>query len=95
MDPGTTHKNMFTFEVTQGQGEANKALDEQIGGSHYKDFKIQPLEFFMVNSIPFAEASVIKYVCRWRKKNGVEDLKKARHLLDVMIEHELNDLSQK
>ncbi len=49
---------------------------------------IQPVEYVMVNKIPFVEGNVIKYVSRWRKKGGVQDLKKARHMLDVLIEHE-------
>lgn len=63
-------------------------LKEQVGGDHYKRFAIEPLEFLVKNSgqIPFAEGAVIKYVCRWRFKNGVEDLRKARHFIDVLIE---------
>ena len=64
------------------------ALSEQIGGSHYKDFRIQPAQFFHDNNVPFIEASVCKYVLRWRNKNGIEDLKKARHYLDMLIEME-------
>ncbi|BCB27022.1 hypothetical protein SKTS_19080 [Sulfurimicrobium lacus] len=64
------------------------ALETQEGGSHYKDLKIQPIEFIHANGIPFAEGSVIKYVTRWRNKNGVADLKKARHFIDLLIELE-------
>ncbi len=64
------------------------ALDTQIGGNHYKDYKIQPIEFIMANNIPFIEANVIKYVVRWKHKNGIEDLKKARHYLDMLIDLE-------
>lgn len=64
------------------------ALQSQVGGSHYKDMRIQPLEFNIANNIPFAEGNVIKYVCRWRKKGGVEDLKKAIHILQVLVEME-------
>lgn len=64
------------------------AKDEQIGGQHYKDMAIQPAEFITKNGIGYIEGSVIKYVCRWRKKNGIEDLKKARHFLDLLIELE-------
>jgi hypothetical protein len=64
------------------------ALDTQIGGTHYKNMKIQPLEFILANELGYAEGAVIKYVCRWKNKNGIEDLKKARHYLDVMIENE-------
>ena len=65
-----------------------KAIDAQVGGGHYKDMKIQPVEFCHANNIPFVEGNIIKYVCRWRAKNGVEDLKKARHMLDMLIELE-------
>jgi hypothetical protein len=65
-----------------------KALETQIGGSHYKTFAIQPLEFCLKNNIPFAEGNVIKYVCRYQHKNGLEDLLKARHYLDALIEQE-------
>jgi len=60
-------------------------LDVQVGGSHYKDFPIQPIEFFIANGIPYAEAAVMKYVMRHRSKNGLEDLKKAQHLIAILI----------
>lgn len=60
----------------------------QVGGSHYVKMKIQPVEFAHANNIPFIEASVIKYVCRWRDKGGIEDLHKAKHFLDLLIELE-------
>jgi hypothetical protein len=65
-------------------------LDTQEGGSHYKDMAIQPVEFIHRNRIPYLEANVIKYVCRHRSKNGVEDLKKARHYIDLLIQLEYN-----
>jgi len=68
--------------------EPRSALGHQEGGDHYKALKIQPIEFIHANSIPFAEGSVIKYVTRWRAKNGLADLKKARHFLDLLIELE-------
>lgn len=64
------------------------ALKQQIGGGHYKDLAIQPVEYIHKNGIGFVEGAVIKYVSRWRNKNGVEDLKKARHFLDLLIEME-------
>ena len=64
------------------------ALEAQVGGSHYKDMAIQPLEFIHANGIPFAEGNVIKYVSRWRSKNGIADLEKARHFIDLLIELE-------
>jgi hypothetical protein len=66
------------------------ALDVQTGGSHYKDLKIQPVEYIHANGLGFCEGSVIKYISRWRAKNGIEDLKKARHFIDLLIEFESN-----
>lgn len=67
---------------------ALSALSTQVSGTHYKDMPIQPVEFIHKNGIGFCEGAVIKYVSRWKKKNGVEDLKKARHFLDLLIEME-------
>jgi len=63
----------------------SNSLSEQVGGSHYKDMKIQPVEFIHANGIGYIEGAVIKYVCRWRNKNGIEDLKKAKHFLEILI----------
>lgn len=65
--------------------QTNNPLETQVGGSHYKDLKIQPIEFIHANNIPFCEANAIKYLCRWRNKNGVQDLLKARHYIDLLI----------
>lgn len=61
------------------------ALDVQIGGDHYKTFVIQPAEFVHKNRIGFLEGNIIKYVCRHAKKNGRQDLEKARHYIDLLI----------
>lgn len=70
------------------RGSHTSALGEQEGGDHYRKLKIQPIEYIHANSIPFAEGSVIKYVTRWRDKNGIADLKKAKHFLELLIELE-------
>lgn len=62
------------------------AMDIQVGGNHYKAMAIQPLEFIQDNLMGFCEGSVIKYVCRWRAKNGIEDLRKASHYLELIRE---------
>jgi hypothetical protein len=64
------------------------ALDTQVSGDHYKKMAIQPIEYIHKNGIGFIEGAVIKYVTRWKDKNGIEDLKKARHMLDILIEME-------
>jgi hypothetical protein len=63
-------------------------LESQQGGAHYKEMVIQPVEFIYKNNIPYMEGNVIKYVCRWKKKNGVEDLHKAKHYLELLIQFE-------
>lgn len=66
------------------------AKDYQIGGSHYKNRSIQPIDYIMENGLDFCEGNVVKYVSRWRDKNGLDDLLKARHYLDFLIEREKN-----
>ena len=65
-----------------------KEKDKQIGGDHYKGMGIQPIEYIMTNNLSYCEANVVKYVSRWKNKNGVEDLRKARHYIDLLIEEE-------
>lgn len=62
------------------------ALDIQEGGNHYKKYKIQPIEFVFANNIPVLEANAQKYILRHADKNGMEDLRKARHYLELMAE---------
>jgi hypothetical protein len=52
--------------------------------SHY-DLNIQPVDYIIANDIPFCEGNVIKYISRWKNKNGLDDLKKARHYIDMLI----------
>lgn len=59
--------------------------DHQIGGDHYKAQGIQPIDYIMANELDFCEGNVVKYVTRWKYKNGVQDLMKARHYLDFLI----------
>lgn len=62
------------------------SFETQVGGSHYKGFAIQPLEFIVANNLDFLQGNVVKYVVRYKDKGGIEDLKKARHYLDLLIE---------
>ena len=61
---------------------------KQIGGSHYKNMKIQPSKFINDNKLLFAEGNAIKYICRHAAKNGKEDLEKAKHYIDMIIERD-------
>lgn len=64
------------------------ANNTQVAGNHYKSLAIEPWEIVEKNGLNFWEGNVLKYLLRHRKKNGVQDLKKARHYLDKLIEIE-------
>ena len=61
------------------------ALSHQEGGSHYKQFKIQPVEFICANDLDYLQGNVIKYVCRHGYKNGAQDVRKAIHYLQLIL----------
>lgn len=63
-------------------------LNKQVGGNHYKNFKIQPVEFIHKNNIGFMQGNAIKYLCRYKSKGGIEDLEKAKHYIEMLIEME-------
>lgn len=66
--------------------ERPSSRNYQIGGDHYSGQGIQPIDYILANELDFCEGNVVKYVTRWKFKNGVEDLKKARQYLDFLIE---------
>ena len=65
--------------------------DKQVGGNHYQSMKIQPAEFINKNKLPFAEGNAIKYICRHINKGGEQDLKKAKHYIDMIIDRDYGD----
>lgn len=73
--------------VTPTKEEANS---HQVGGSHYRKVPNAPQhwDFVLAHGIPYMEAQIIKYVMRWRDKGGIQDLEKAKHFLEKLIEHE-------
>lgn len=74
--------NIISFEVK------DNPLDKQVGGNHYKDMAIQPVEFIERNGLGFCVGNCIKYLCRHKRKNGKEDLLKAKHFIDLLIQLE-------
>ena len=62
------------------------ANDIQISGDHYKAKAIQPWDYIASNELGYFEGNIVKYVSRWKDKGGVDDLRKARHYLDKLIE---------
>lgn len=65
------------------------ALDKQVGGKHYKGFKIQPIQYITANKIPYIEGNIIKYISRWRDKGGIDDLDKVIHYVELLKEIEV------
>ena len=63
-------------------------LTAQVGGDHYKNLVIQPVEYITANNLSYLQGSVIKYVTRYQDKNGIEDLQKAIHFVKMMIQEE-------
>jgi len=66
---------------------SSNPLSEQVGGSHYKTMKIQPIEFIMANDLDFCQGNIVKYVCRYKQKGGVEDLNKVIHYARLLIDN--------
>jgi hypothetical protein len=64
----------------------NNALAKQEGGSHYKNMKIQPIEFITANDLGFIEGCVVKYICRHADKNGAEDIRKIIHYCELLLQ---------
>lgn len=64
---------------------SKSALDVQVGGNHYKDMVIQPAVFCEANKLSHLESNIIKRACRWRKKDGLKDLEKIKHEVDLLI----------
>lgn len=63
-------------------------LQTQSGGNHYKIMAIQPVEYIHANNLGYFEGNVVKYVSRWKNKNGIADLEKAKHYCELLIELE-------
>jgi hypothetical protein len=68
----------------------NKTFFKQIGGKHYKKMAIQPSVFINKNKLDFAEGNAIKYICRHKLKGGKEDILKAIHYLEMIIDRDYN-----
>lgn len=69
----------------------NTSLNTQVGGEHYKNQKIQPIEYILANQLGFCEGNIVKYITRHKFKNGAEDLKKVIHYAQFLLEFEYNE----
>ena len=77
--------------VEEETKSSNSAYDTQVGANHYKSMKIQPMEYALANNLNLAQGNVVKYVSRYKAKNGEEDLRKAIHCIELLIEHEYGE----
>jgi len=68
---------------------------KQVGGKHYIKYKIQPSKFVVENKLLYPEGCVIKYILRHNDKGGKQDLEKAKHFIDMIIERDYNDEKEK
>ena len=68
-----------------------EALDVQIGGGHYKSYAIQPVEYCMKNNLNYCQSNIVKYVTRYKDKNGKEDLEKVKHYVDLLLQIEYGE----
>ena len=76
----------FCKNWVESEGAFNdNPKDRQCAGNHY-DMPIQPIEFILANDLGYCEGNVIKYICRYKRKGGVEDLEKAKHYIDFLID---------
>lgn len=66
--------------------EWDRASRKQIGGTHYKEMAIQPLEFILANKLGYCEANAVKYICRHTAKGGKQDIEKAIHYLELLMD---------
>lgn len=73
------------------EAQIDNPLDKQVGGSHYKGFIIQPVEFIHKNNIDFLSGNIIKYAARHKSKNGAEDVKKIIHYAQLILKLEYGE----
>ena len=77
--------------MTEMYMEEATALQKQVNGSHYVDMAIQPIEFITANGLDFLQGNIIKYVCRHKNKNGADDIKKAIHYCELLLQIEYGE----
>jgi len=85
--------NYARMQATTAPTQPDNPLNLQINGTHYKGMTIQPIEFAMANGLDACQHTIVKYVTRFREKNGIDDLLKARHVIDILIEMETNGVT--
>ena len=94
LEPWKKYENILRGHMNAATGcfglaaEPAKPSNEQVGGSHYKDLAIQPAEYVHRNKLGYLEGAVVKYVTRHKQKAGAQDIRKAIHCLQLLLEYE-------
>jgi hypothetical protein len=83
--PTSDQLDLF-HEATRKHVQTLTANDVQVAGTHYKSKAVQPWDYIVANNLGYLEGNIVKYVSRWKDKGGIDDLRKARHYLDKLIE---------
>jgi hypothetical protein len=66
----------------------DNAINKQIGGDHYKDFAIMPIEYITKNKLDFCEGNIVKYISRHKLKGKAEDIRKVIHYAELILKLE-------
>ena len=85
-------QNRYCSDTCLHNSQGDSPSAKQEGGNHYKDYAIEPIDFVHANGLSYIQGNVIKYIVRYKDKNGLEDLKKAKHYIDLLIEREYKDV---
>lgn len=80
-------KDHTSYRGMAVSGDTGNAWDKQVGGNHYKQYAIQPAQFALANGLDYAQSNAIKYIVRHKDKNGVQDLDKAIHYIELLKQH--------
>lgn len=87
MDEWVKHEDLIHPRVPLSETKCTP-LSTQVGGDHYKSLKIQPMQYSMANNLNACQHTVVKYITRYKDKGGKQDLLKAKHCIDLLIEME-------
>ena len=88
---GLMNRDKYFNETGHYGSDEEIAKREQIGGTHYNNKKIQPIDYILENKLPYCEGNVVKYVTRHKEKNGAEDIKKAIHYLRFILAYDYGE----
>ena len=87
-DRGWSRESHEQYMYRRSKEGVTKVTNKQVGGDHYKDVVISSIEYITKNKLDFCEGNIIKYISRHRKKGGAEDIKKAIHYAELILELE-------